>query len=462
MGRASCPGCRALRRRVAELEAVVRDLQAQLGRHAGNSSVPPSANPPAAPKPVVKEPTGRPPGGQPGHAPCVRVRLPAERVQPVIDHLPTTCRVCQHPLPAEPGPTDPQPTWHQVAELPPLAAVVTEHRGHCRTCPHCGARTHRPIPAAVRARGFGPRLTAAMTYLSGARHDSKRGVEEVVETLFGVPVSLGSVAAAEQEMAAALEVAHAEAVAAVRAAPVKGVDETGWKKFGRLCWLWTAVAETVTCFQVHARRGFDGLRALLGDDPGGVVVSDRWSVYNRVPVRRRQLCWAHLKRDFQAMVDRGGPAAAIGNELLCFVEDLFVCWHRIRDQTRDRGTLRRNIAELRPAVREVLERGTVCGCAKTEVVCTHLLALEPALWTFARAEGVEPTNNAAERAVRPAVLWRRRSFGCHSEVGCRFVERILTVGQTLRRQGRPVFDFLAEAITAHRLGQPAPRLLPTG
>jgi len=286
------------------LEAIIRDLQAQLGRNAGNSSLPPSANPPAAPKPVVKEPTGRNPGGQPGHTPCVRVRLAADRVQQVIDHIPTACRRCQHPLPAEPGPADPPPTWHQVAELPPIAAVITEHRGHTRTCPHCGARTHRPVPADIRRRVAGPRLTAAISYLSGDRHDSKRGVEQVVETLFGVPVALGTVAAAEQEMSAALVAAHAEAAAAARAAPVKNVDETGWKRAGRLCWLWTAVTETATCFRVHARRGFDGLRALLGDDPTGVVVSDRWSAYSRIPLRRRQVCWAHLRRDFQAMIDR--------------------------------------------------------------------------------------------------------------------------------------------------------------
>jgi transposase len=444
------------------LEAIVRDLLAQVGRTASNSSLPPSANPPAAPKPVVKDRTGRAPGGQPGHAPGQRVRLPADRVQQVIDHVPTTCRRCQHPLPADPGPADPSPTWHQVAELPPVTAVVTEHRGHTRTCLHCGARTHTPVPADIRGRVAGPRLTAAITYLSGARHDSKRGVEDVVEALFGVPVSLGTVAAAEQEMSAALAAAHAEAVAAVRAAPVKNVDETGWKRAGQLCWLWAGVVKTATCFQVHARRGADGLRALLGDAPTGVVVSDRWCAYNRLAIGDRQLCWAHLKRDFQAMVDRGGPAEPIGNELLCFAEDLFLCWHRIRDGTWQRATLRRNIDALRPGFRDVLERGVGCGCAKTAAVCRNLLDGEPALWTFARVEGVEPTNNAAERAVRPAVLWRRRSFGCHSEAGCRFVERILTAVQTLRQQHRPVFAFLVDAITAHRHGQPPPRLLPIG
>jgi len=449
-----------LRRRVAELEAIVRDLLAQLGRNAANSSLPPSANPPAAAKPVVKEPTGRAPGGQPGHAPYQRVRLPAERVQQVIHHRPTHCRRCRHALPAEPGPQDPPPTWHQVAELPEIAAVVTEHRGHTRTCPCCGTRTHAAIPADVRAHVVGPRLSAAITYLSGARHDSKRGVEEVVETLFGVPVSLGTIAAAEREVSAALADAHAAAVTAVQAAAVKHVDETGWKRAGRLCWLWAGVTQAVACFRVHARRGLDGLRALLGDDPAGVVISDRWGAYNRLDAADRQLCWAHLKRDFRAMVDRGGPARPIGEELLCFVEDLFLWWHRVRDGTLSRATLRTNVGELRPAFREVLERGAACGCAKTAAVCRNLLDWEPALWTFVRVEGVEPTNNAAERAVRPAVLWRRRSFGCHSETGCRYVERILTVVQTLRLQNRPVFGFLADAIAAHRRRQPAPRLLP--
>src|SRR5437763_22261 len=256
MGRASCPGCRALRRRVAELEAIVRDLLAQLGRNAAKSSLPPSANPPAAAKPVVKEPTGRAAGGQPGHAPYQRVRLPAERVGQVIHHRPTHCRRCQHVLPAEPGRYDPPPTWHQVAELPEVAAVVTEHQGHTRTCPQCGTRTHAAIPADVRAHVVGPRLSATIAYLSGGRHDSKRG----------------------------------------------------------------------------------------------------------------------------------GPARPIGEELLCFVEDLFGCWYRVRDGTLSRASLGREIEQLRPAFGEVLGRGAGCGCAKTEAVCQNLLDWEPALWTFAHVE----------------------------------------------------------------------------
>ena len=462
MAKKDCPGCRKLRRRVAELEALLRDLQARLGLHAGNSSVPPSANPPAAPKPVVKEPSGRQPGAQPGHAPCQRVRLPAERVQHVVHHRPATCRGCGHALPAEPGPHDPEPTWHQVAELPAITAVITEHQGHTRTCPRCGAQTHAAIPADVRAHVRGPHLTAVTAYLSGARHDSKRGVEEVIETVFGVPVALGTVSAAEPEASSALASAHAEVAALVQAAPSKHVDETGWKQSGRLCWLWTAVTARATYFVVHARRGLAGLTALLGETVTGLLITDRWGAYNRLGRYQRQLCWAHLKREFQGLVDRGGPGKALGEELLTFTEDVFHWWYRVRDGTLSRASLRTYIDEQRPWLRDLLARGRTCGCAKAEALCLGLLEWEPALWAFVRVEGVEPTNNAAERALRPAVLWRKRSQGCRSDAGCRFVERMLTTVQTLRVQRRNVLAYLHEAITAHRAKLPAPKLLPTG
>lgn len=440
----------------------MRDLQARLGQHAGNSSVPPSANPLTAPKPVVKEPSGRQPGAQPGHTPCPRVRLPAERVQHVVHHRPATCRGCGHNLPAEPGPHDPEPTWHPVAELPEITAVVTEHQGHTRTCPDCGVQTHAAIPADVRAHTLGPHLTAVMAYLSGARHDSKRGVEEVVETVFGVPMALGTVAAVEQEARAALASAHAEVAAHVRTAPSKHVDETGWKQSGQLCWLWTAVTAGAAYFVIHARRGLAGLTALLGETVTGLLLTDRWGTYHRLGLYQRQLCWAHLKREFQGLVDRGGPGVALGEELLTFTEDVFHWWYRVRDGTLSRASMRTSIDEQRPWLRDVLARGRVCGCAKAAALCKGLLEWEPALWAFVRVEGVEPTNNAAERALRPAVLWRKRSQGSRSDAGCRFVERMLTAVQTLRVQQRNVLAYLHDAIIAHRAKLPAPKLLSTG
>jgi transposase len=448
-----------LQRQIAALEARVRDLEERLGRNSSNSSLPPSADAPATPAPVRKQPTGRKAGGQPGHPAHLRQRLPAERVRYVHPFVPAHCRSCQAPLPAAAGPGDPAPSWHQVAELRPDPVAITEYQGHARTCPGCGAVTRAAIPAALMAHSIGPRLAATLAFLTGRCHLSKRALEDVVETVCDVPLALGTVSHLERQVSQALAAAHAEVAAVVRQAPVKNVDETSWKQAGRLCWLWAAVTGTAALFVLHAKRGLAGLTALLGERIGGVIGSDRWSAYGRLPLRQRQLCWAHLRRDFQAMVDRGGPAAAVGADLLIQAGVIFEWWYKVRDGTRSRRWLQRLLEEIRPDVVQLLRRGGRCRCAKTAATCREILAVEAALWTFASVEGVEPTNNAAERAVRPAVLWRKRSFGCHSAEGCRFVERLLTVVQTLRLQRRQVLDYLQEAVNAHRAGLPAPKLL---
>jgi transposase len=455
----ACPQCIQLQQRVAQLEALVRELQERLNRNSSNSSIPPSANPLDAPKPVVKNPSGRKPGGQRGHPGHHHHRIPPERVKNVVPYVPTICTQCQTPLPVEPGPNEPDPTWHQVAEIPELAAEVTEHQGHTRTCTCCGHLNRGEIPPEVRAHVIGPRLAAVMSYLSGRHHLSRRAVEEVVETVFEVPISLGSVSALEAATSAALAVSYQEAQAAVRNAPVKNTDETSWREKGQKRWLWTAATATVACFVIHLRRSFEGLQALLGETITGVICSDRWSVYNKLPLELRQICWAHLKRDFQKLVDRGGPAEAIGRAGLEVVECLFADWWAFRRGELDRAGLQ---ARLEPIARElqgVLEQGCSCADSKAATFCANLLALYPALWLFTTLDGVEPTNNHAERILRLGVLWRKNAFGCHSAEGCRFVERMLTVVQTLRLQKRPVLDFLYRAIVAHRLGLPSPQLL---
>jgi transposase len=457
----ACPRCAELLQRIAQLEQAVRDLEARLGQNASNSSLPPSANPPDAPKPVVKKRTGKQTGGQPGHPGLSRLRLPPERVAHTVPLVPSHCERCRAPLPAQSGPDDPEPSWHQFAELPRLAAVVTEFQGHARTCACCGHVTRERIPAELRAHTFGPRLAAALGYLSGTQHLTQRGLEETAEALFEVPVSLGSVNALQEELSQALAPPHQEIAAVVQQAEVKHVDETGWKQAGQRRWLWAAVSTRAVYFLVQVGRGAKALRGLLGAAFRGVICSDRWSAYQAVPLAQRQICWAHLKRDFQAMVDRGGPAAALGEELLFHTDMLFALWYKVRDGTRRRRWLRRQVEEwLRAEVRLLLERGAGCACAETAGTCTKILEVEEALWTFARVEGVEPTNNAAERALRPAVLRRKRSFGNHSEAGCQYVSRLLSVVQTLKRQGRSVLEYLQQALETHRHGLPIPSVFP--
>ncbi len=457
----SCPRCAELLQRIAQLEQQVRELTARLGQNASNSSLPPSANPPAAPAPGVKKRTGRRRGGQPGHPGHVRLRLPPARLRHVIPLVPDRCEDCGQPLPAHAGPDDPAPSWHQLAQLPRLAAVVTEFQGHTRTCAGCGHVTRARIPAAIRAQAFGPRLAATLAYLSGCQHVSQRGLAEVVETLFDVPISVGSITTLQEQMSQALAAPHQAIAQVVQQAAVKHVDETGWKEAGQRRWLWTAVTTGAAYFLVQAGRGAEALRGVLGAALTGIICSDRWSAYQTIPLARRQICWAHLKRDFQALVDQGGATAAIGEDLLLYTDMLFAVWYQVRDGTRQRRWLQRQIAWLRPEVKALLERGAACAGAPGAGVCAKILEVEEALWTFARVEGLEPTNNAAERALRPAVLRRKRSFGNHSAAGGLYVSRLLSVTQTLRRQGRAVLEYLQAALEAQRHGLPTPQLFPT-
>jgi transposase len=468
MALVTCPGClerderiAVLERRAAELEAQVRDLNARLGTNATNSGTPPSANPPGARKPVIKKRTGKKPGGQPGHPAHLKRRLPPERVNQIITFVPDRCGRCHEPLPPNPGPDDPEPTWHQVAEVPAMAAQVTEYQGHYRTCPCCGEVSHAPVPADLKAHSVGPRLAATLGYLAGSHRVSKRGLEEITEDIFDVPIALGTVANLEAQMSAALAPAHAEALQAVRDADVKHVDETSWKLAGQLCWLWLAATGTVAAFLIHARRSAAALAALLGETVKGFVCSDRWSAYAKLSPWCRQVCWAHLKRDFQKLVDRGGPAARLGTKLQGIAARVFEEWHLFRGGGCDRdGLMGRLDGEARELER-LLRSGRRCADAKAATFCANLLELLPAVWRFVVTEGVEPTNNHAERLLRRGVLWRKSAFGCHSAAGCRFVERLLTVVQTRRLQGRPVLGYLYEALVAHRNGLPAPSLLTT-
>jgi len=469
MAAISCPHCAELQGRVAELEEIVRrqqatinELTAQLGQNSSNSSIPPSANPLHAPKPVVKKKSKRKSGGQPGHPPRLKRLLPAERVKEVIAFVPEQCQHCHAALPAQPGPNDPEPTRFQVIELPKVVAEVIEYQGQARTCPCCGEVTRAVIPQALRDHSVGPGLTATLSYFTGCHGLSKRAVEEIADNVFAAPIALGTVVNLEQEVSAALAPAHEEALVAVREAAVKHADETSWKLAGTLRWLWAAATLSVAVFVIHARRSAAGLTALLGEQIHGILCSDRWSVYKRVPAACRQLCWAHLKRDFQKIVDRGGVGVGVGREGLKLVKKVFAAWHAFQDGQGTRAQLEADLAPVVRRTNRVLIEGWLGDDANVAAFCANVLALEPALWTFTTTEGVEPTNNFMERLLRRAVLWRKRSFGSWSHAGCRFVERILTVVQTRRLQGKNVLEYLHDAVLAHRTGQPCPKLLPDG
>jgi transposase len=454
-----CSGCGERDARIAELERRLAELEARLKTNATNSGTPPSANPLGADKPVAKKKSKRKRGGQPDHPPHLKQLLPPERVTQTNHLVPKECASCHAKLPREAGPDDPEPKRFQTADVPPIPLEVIEYQAHGRTCPCCGKVTQATVPAEIRAHSIGPRLTAIFSYLTGAQGISKRGVEEIAETIFGVPIALGTVANLEQEVSAALAPAHQEALEAVRKAEVKFADETSWKLWGKLCWLWAAATANVAVFVIHAKRSALGLAALLGEEIDGIVHSDRWHVYLQVPEERRQLCWAHLKRDFQKVVDCGGPSVFVGRRGLRIVKEVFAAWHVFQARKVTRRKLKTLIEPLQRRLGKALVEGGLGDDARVAKFCENVLLLESALWTFVTHEGVEPTNNYMERLLRRAVLWRRRSFGCNSTSGCRFVERILTVVQTCRLHGKNTLEYLYNAVRSHRAGQFCPRLL---
>lgn len=433
------------------LEARLADLEAKLNQTSANSSKPPSSDPPHAKPAPPRTPSGKRGGGQPGHPKRSRPELPPDTV---VELKPGSCDRCDHPLAGD----DPAPLRHQVVEVPPVRPHVTEYRRHRLRRPDCGRVTCAALPAEVRG-GYGPRVQALCGLLAGAYRVGKRGIARLLGDLFGVPIGPAAVCDLQHQTAAALAPIQAEAHTHVAGRPAN-VDETGWREGGQRGWLWVAVTAAVTVFLVRRSRGRKVLGELIRGDLG-VLTTDRYPVYDHLPADRRQVCWAHLRRDFQAMIDRGNTGSEVGDGLLVHADILLQQWKRVRDGTLTRrGFGARYLHWIRTEVRTLLAIGAECRCGKTAGVCRELLSVEPALYTFAAVEGVEPTNNAAERALRHAVCWRKTSYGTDSAGGSRFVERVLTVVASCRQQGRDVLAFLTDAIQAARAGTQPPSLIP--
>ncbi len=444
---------------VQELEAELATLREQVNRNSRNSSQPPSSDGPNVPPQPRKPATNgkRQRGGQPGHPGTTRKLVPIEQVKDSYDIKPQSCHKCGHTLEGQ----DPEPHRHQVTEIPPVVAEVIEYRLHRLTCPDCGSETCAELPPGVPQGAFGPRLQAMVSLLSGRYHLSKRDIEEVMGDFFQADISVGSVCALEQRTSEAISELVEEARAYVKEQPVVHMDETGWREANGKAWLWVAATSWVTVFLIRCSRGGKVAKEMLGETFSGILNSDRWSAYNWRPVALRQLCWAHLLRDFQAFVERGGDSQRIGEAILAQSDQMFDWWHRIRDGTMSRAAFQANMESVQQEVGALLRQGTTCAHDKTAGTCRDILKREAALWTFVDVEGVAPTNNLGERQVRPGVIWRKMSFGTQSEAGSRFAERIMTVVSTLKQQKRNVLDYLTEACDAANWERPAPSLLPT-
>jgi transposase len=445
-----------LEKRVAQQDERIAQLERRLGRSSRNSSQPPSSDPPGAPR-RSKDSSGRKPGGQPGHEGKGRPLLPAWAVDEVVEHWPSRCD-CGHEFCDAERVAVGEPARHQVEELPVMAVRVVEHRCQRVCCPGCGARARALLPAEIACSAFGPRYQAAVAVLSVRNRISRRDCVELCEQLFGSRISTGSVDAILQRAGDALKDPYAHLLDRVRDAGAINMDETGWRLRGAQRALWGAFSERHAVLAVAPDRHEDHARDLLADTHA-TVTSDRWWAYGHLPLRRRQICWSHLKRDFQAHAEGLDAEQQLGEHGLGVCNELFWAWEVFR-HTGDRAELKREIHRLQRDFKPVLRRHAGRGARyrRGRRFARNLLAVWPALWTFAKQPGTQPTNNHAERALRSAVIYRKLSLGSQSPDGERRVERLLSVHTTCRLQRRSLHAYLIDALGAHARGDPAPLL----
>ena len=444
--------------RTARLEAQVEELQHQAkGKTPQNSSLPPSTVHPHA-KPVsMKRKSRKKRGGQPGHKKHERPLIPTEDCDEVKPLKPTECRRCGEKLSG----SDPEPLRHQVWELPEIKPHVTEYQRHRLACPACGETTCADLLAGVPQGQSGPRLMAFTALLMAYYCQSKRRTAEFLRTLLGQACCPALTVKIENLVTEAVRPSYDELAAQLPGEEQLNIDETGTKQENGKAWLWTFVARTFTVFAVRATREATALTTFLGDTFRGVVTCDRAKMYWHLGTL--QWCWAHLKRDFQAMIDSGDARAQhLGYRLRHAACELFEHWADYRQGRISRAALLRRMGPVRRNVERLLLRGTQCGHADTRGTCRELHEHRAWLWMFLRHEGLElePTNNAGERSLRHAVIWRKLSFGTQSAKGSRFVETMLTVVETCRQQQCNAFAFLTQAVEAHLAHQSAPSLLP--
>jgi transposase len=453
------------------LSEKVSEIEERLKKNSKNSSKPSSSNGFGVKANTKKEKGKKARGGQVGHQGQGRELYETQECDVVHEVKPLECKECGEKLEG----VDEDPYRHQVVEIPPIKPIVTEYRLHQLNCVHCGEKTRAKLPTGAEA-GFGDRLAALVGVLSSKYRQSHSMVKEMLASVYGISISQSSINQLRQLVSVSVAESVAQAQQYAQQQAIQNVDETSFSQGNsdgnnpqhKQGWMWTIVTEKVIAFVVALSRGQTIAKSILGEENDSIVGSDRYSCYNYLPVSQRQVCWAHLKRDFQAISERSGVSQSIGESLLNKQQILFRWWHRVRDGTLTREQFVELVGWLRIRIHQELTAAADLPVtphertplAKTLRTCQQMLKVEPAFWTFVTHPGVEPTNNAAERALRPAVLWRKNSFGSQSERGSLFVSRMMTVSSTLKVQGREVLDFLTLAIQAKRMGWLPPSLLP--
>lgn len=447
----------ALRERVDEHERLLR-------QDSRNSSKAPSNDPPmtrqqrrAEARRRAKEQLRKQRGGQPGHEGKSRELASPERVDETFEHIPVVCGCGHRFTGVEERVGD--PVARQKWELPEIVPLVVEHRLHRLLCPECGQATLAE-PDGVSGSSFGPRMEAHIAVLAGVYRLSRRQIVEILVEVFGCPISLGAVDAAIMRMSVVLADPWRELRDAVRKAQAVHADETSWRLRGESSWLWVAASALMACYRIDPSRSQAAAKELLGEDFGSFIITDRYAGYHWLDVLQQQLCWCHLIRQLVSLSERDGTPGRLGQQLLRQARIVFAAHRRHLEEGRELAWLAGELAPVREQIKTLLEQGVRCRHPKTRNFCAGLLEEYDALWTFTEVQGVSPTNNAAERALRHGVILRKIQLGTQSEKGNRWIERICTIRETCRLQGRSVLGYAIETATAAHHRQPIPSLAP--
>ena len=457
--------------RVQQLEERLTRLEAAARQDSRTSSKPPSMDPPKtraqrraearakAKELMRREGEQRNPGGQSGHRGAGRELKPGDQLDEIVDHYPPACGGCGREFTDQERQPRRRFGRHQVAELPPISVTWVEHRTHQLRCGRCRARTSARLPEEIRGSSFGPRLQAAIVTLTAGYRISRRGITELAADLFGVTLSTGAVDAICQRASDALAGPHLQLQDWVLDQDAVHVDETGWRTRGEGRALWTATSPGAVFLEIAEHCNREQFNALIGGYPG-IVISDRWNGYSHLDPVRRQACWSHIKRDFRRHADGLAEQKTFGEAGSELTSHVFAAWRAYQHEHHDRDQLQAEIAPIQKELRQLLEDASPKSRRTRwhRQFANNLLKIWPALWTFTTTDGIEPTNNPAERALRAPVIHRKLSLGSQSTTGERFAERALSAAGTCRLQRRSLFTYLSELLAAHTRGDPFPAL----
>jgi transposase len=458
-------------KQIADAEKQIADLERKLALRRQNSTT--SSKPPSSDglageqrqRGSQRKKSRRKPGGQPGHRGHWRGLAPLSRVDRVIEVFPPKCSHCEGRLTRKMS-RQGEARRHQVTELPAIEAHITEYQCQCVVCAECGKATQAELPHEAQGH-FGPQLTALIAYLTVVCRLPRRMVRELLEQVLAIPLSLGSIQNSWEEASEAVAEPCAELERQLPREPVVNSDETGYRTSGEKRWLWAMVAANFVFYKIALTRGAEVLVEVLGEVFAGILCSDRCASYLKYHKGEGQFCWAHFKRNILGVLEVGKTTDAerFCRDALALHARLFRLWHRFRDGPGVRyGPLTRDqlIQKSIPLEKKFFALADRYLDSHDKDVANLALALLKhfeRFFAFLRNEGVEPTNNSAERALRCAVQWRKISFGSRSARGEVAVARLLTVTRTCRMQNRAPLDYLVTAIRSRRNALSVPSLL---